>query len=268
MTTPPPAPLTAPLFDAHCHLFDEAYAHDLPEVMTRAKEAGVKTIVNSGLDAQSSQAALALAKEYPGLWTTVGWHPHEAAHCQKADLLTLEKLAQEPGVVALGEIGLDFFYLHSPADVQERLFQTLLDLASQLKLPVVIHTREAFALTRDILKESRKSLSQVLIHCFTGSPLEAQEWVDLDCHFSIPGVVTFPKAKELRESLPLIPLDRLLAETDGPYLAPVPKRGRRNEPAYLTHTVSALAAALGFTPNEMAALTAQNAQKFYGLMGV
>ncbi|MDR2422371.1 MAG: TatD family hydrolase [Deltaproteobacteria bacterium] len=254
-----------PLVDAHCHLFLSDYESDLPEVLLRAKEAGVLAVVNSGLDAATSLKALSLAEGRQELAATAGWHPHDAEKCQKEDLLELERVAQSPGIVALGEIGLDFYRLHSPAKTQERVFAELLDLAAQLNLPVVVHTREAFKETMAILKPRRAALSRVLIHCFTGSWAEAQAYASLGCHFSIPGVLTFPKSTELRATVARIPRDLLLMETDGPYLAPVPRRGKRNEPAFLTHSLQALAETIGLSPLETARLTAQNAIRFFGL---
>ncbi|MDR2141342.1 MAG: TatD family hydrolase [Deltaproteobacteria bacterium] len=256
---------TPTLFDAHCHLFLPEFAADLEATLDRAQAAGVTTIVNMGLDAPTNRLALELAEKYPALKAAVGWHPHSADNLQKEDLLELARLAQTPSVVALGEIGLDFYRDHSSPAAQTRLFGQTLELAAQARLPAVIHTREAFAPTVALLRAHRPFLSRVLIHCFTGSWEEAKAYLDLDCHFSIPGVLTFPKAGPLREALAQIPRDRLLLETDAPYLAPVPKRGRRNEPAYLAHSLVALAQTLKLDPLETAHLTTQNARRFFGL---
>ncbi|MDR1608362.1 MAG: TatD family hydrolase [Deltaproteobacteria bacterium] len=266
MASSPPSLVSPwPIIDAHCHLFLPELSGDLPAIIFRAQEAGLEAIVNMGLDARTNQEAFDLAAQYPLLKATCGWHPHGADKCQKSDLLELEKMAQRPDNLALGEIGLDFYYLHSPQKIQEDLFHELLSLASQTRLPVVIHTREAFESTLAILKAHRASLGRILIHCFTGSWLEAKAYMDLDCYFSIPGVVTFPKALELRAALRQMPKDRLLLETDAPYLAPAPRRGRRNEPAYLSYTLAGLAGALELDQERTAFLTTQNARNFFGL---
>jgi TatD DNase family protein len=241
------------------------FQEDLPLVIQRAREAGVERIINVGVDTQSTLQALDLATQTPWFSAAAGWHPHNAVKCQPADLDRLRQLARLPKIIALGEIGLDFYYLHSPQNVQEDLFHTLLDLASEVKLPVIIHTREAFASTVSILKQHRAKLPKVLIHCFTGSWDEAKVYLDLDCHLSIPGVLTFPKALPVRQALPKIPADRLLMETDGPYLAPVPKRGRRNEPAFLVYLLMTMAEILDKTPDEIAGFTYKNTLDFFNL---
>ncbi|MDR1085351.1 MAG: TatD family hydrolase [Deltaproteobacteria bacterium] len=253
------------LIDSHCHLFLPDYDDDRPEVARRADSCGVKTVVNVGLDALSSRQAIALAEEYPGYLAAVGWHPHESFNFRTENIDELKILAQKPKVVALGEIGLDFYRLHSPQDCQEKVFHLLLELAAEMALPVVIHTRAAFDSTVSILKEHRKNLSRLLIHCFTGTWSEAKTYLELDCYFSVPGVITFPKAQELREALPQMPKNRLLLETDGPYLAPIPRRGRRNEPAYLTYVLEAVAEVLRLDNEETAQMTSDNARNFFGL---
>ncbi|MDR1576879.1 MAG: TatD family hydrolase [Deltaproteobacteria bacterium] len=263
--TSPTTEKPEPLIDSHCHLFLPEFKADWPQVLERARQAGVTTIINLGLDARTNQEAFQLADDYPELRATVGWHPHEAEKCQKTDLLDLAQLAQRPDNLAIGEIGLDFYRSLAPKDRQIQLFHQLLDLAAQLTLPVVIHTREAFAETVAILKAHRPTLGRILIHCFTGSWDEAQAYLDLDCHFSIPGVVTFPQAAPLRHALGQIPHDKILLESDAPYLAPIPRRGRRNEPAYVAYTLLALAESLGTRPRQAAQLTTQNARRFFGL---
>ncbi|MDR0549109.1 MAG: TatD family hydrolase [Deltaproteobacteria bacterium] len=258
-------PRTLPLIDAHCHLFLPDYAADLEPTISRAKAAGVIAIVNAGLDAASSSLALDLADQYAGLFATVGWHPHEADQYLDKNLLELESLAKRAKNVAIGEIGLDFYRQNSSKEAQVKVFNQLLALAASLKLPVVIHSRAAFKETTAILKAHRKTLGPILMHCFTGTVTEAEAYLALDCHFSIPGVLSFPKAHDLKKALSVIPKERLLIETDAPYLAPVPHRGRRNEPAFLSSTLLALAETIDLEPTKTALLTTQNASRFFNL---
>jgi TatD DNase family protein len=183
------------------------------------------------------------------------------------DPASLGELARDPLIVASGEIGLDFYRDHSPRDVQLKAFDSLLEAAAGAGKPVVIHTRDAHAETVAMLDAHRDSLSGILIHCFTGGPAEAEGYLGLGCYISVPGVITYKNAGPLREACALIPKDRLLIETDSPYLAPVPRRGRRNEPSYLPHLLEGLGRVLGMEARDAAALTAANARRFFGLEG-
>jgi TatD DNase family protein len=252
------------IFDSHCHLFLPEY-HDLPQVDIRARAAGVANVLNVGLDDITSQEALELAQSYQGYYASAGWHPHEAKNLGPKGLGRLLELCQEQKVIAFGEIGLDFFRLHSPKETQLKAFQDLLGAASKSGLPVIIHSRDAFQDTYRMLSAFKDSLSGILIHCFGGSMEEAQAYLSLGACLSFPGVISFPKNQELRRVAAEVPEDRILIETDGPYLAPVPHRGGRNEPAYLVHHLEHLAQARGISPERSAALTCRNAKRFFGL---
>jgi TatD DNase family protein len=255
------------IIDSHCHLFLEEFSGDAPEVLDRARQAGVKRIVNVGLDGKSNRDVLAASRETPGLHPSVGWHPHNAARLRAADLDELETMARLPGVVALGEIGLDYFHGADSQETQRQALASLLDLACRAGLPAIIHCRDAFDDFFRLLAPRRAALKDVLLHCFSGGPDEARRGLELGCHFSFSGAITFPKAERLRETIPLIPRDRLLVETDAPYLAPVPRRGRRNEPALLVHHLETLASILGIEPSQAARLCSENAARLFGLSG-
>ncbi|MDR3153959.1 MAG: TatD family hydrolase [Deltaproteobacteria bacterium] len=253
------------IFDTHCHLFMEEFGADLAEVLRRAREAGVTRMVHVGLDLDTSRKALELARGVPGHRAAVGWHPHDARLMAPSDPGRLAALAADPLVVAFGEIGLDFYRDLSPRDTQLKAFRSLLEAACGAGKPVVIHTRAAYGETRAELSAFRDSLAGILIHCFTGSPSEAAGFLELGCFLSFPGTLTYKNAAPVREAAALAPRDRIMIETDSPYLAPVPKRSRRNEPAYLAYLVEELGKVLGITASEAAALTTANALRFFGL---
>lgn len=262
------------LVDTHCHLFLEDYREDLAQVMERARLAGLKLIINIGLDAASSLAAIEQARALnkagaglsaarPELLAAVGWHPHEAALLTEESLGRLAELAGYPEVAAFGEIGLDFFRDHSPRDAQRSAFDKLLDLGLITGLPLVFHVREAHRELLEFLSRRRDKLTAGIIHCFSGDWLIARKYLDLGLHLSLPGVLTFPRAVELHEVAKKAPPERLLLETDGPFLAPVPFRGRRNEPAFIKHTLSALADLTGRSEHFWARQTTANAEQLF-----
>ncbi|MDR1658411.1 MAG: TatD family hydrolase [Deltaproteobacteria bacterium] len=255
------------IIDSHCHLFLEEMAADAQGVLERARAAGVKQIVNVGLDLETSRLVLKSAKDScsPAVRPAVGWHPHEAGKMTPADAESLTALAALPETVALGEIGLDYHYRPEDAPTQKTVFKRLLKAASEAKKPVIIHCREAWPDFFKIMEPERKNLTGVLLHCFSGSTAEARAGLDLDCHFSFAGVITFPKALELRQAFLALPRNRLMIETDAPYLAPQPFRGRRNEPAYLVHHLQTIAGLWQVSPEEAAAITGQNARRFFNL---
>ena len=254
------------LIDTHCHLSVKSYDQDRAETVARARQAGVTAMLDVGLDVESSRRVLETAAKFPEVYPVVGWHPHDAARLTAKDLQELTDLARQPQVVGFGEIGLDFFYLHSEKKIQMKAFESLLEAATDLALPVVIHTREAFRETLDILTKYAPRLARGgVIHCFTRNWDEAAAWLDLGFHLSVPGVVTYPKNSELREAVAKIPSDRLLLETDCPYLAPTPFRSKRNEPSYLVYHLQAVAEACGLTVAETAALTTANASRLFRL---
>jgi TatD DNase family protein len=253
------------LVDTHCHLDMDAYRNDLGEVLVRAASAGVSRIVTVGIDLASSRRAVALAASFPGLTATVGVHPHHAGDFEPEELTDLASLARQPGVVALGEIGLDLHYEFASLSKQRQLFVGQLELARSLALPVVIHDREAHAEVLEVLQSVGPLPAGGVMHCFSGDAGLAEKVMAMGFYLSIPGVVTFNKAAELREVVRQAPLDRLLLETDGPYLAPEPRRGRRNEPALLLFTAARVAALRGIPLDELALATSANAARLFRL---
>ncbi len=259
--------MTFRLADAHAHL-DEPQLQDQKEaVLRRAREAGVHLIVNVGIGRENSRRVIETASRYPEVYATVGVHPHGVAALNQGDLETLAQLAAHPKVVAVGEIGLDFYRRRSPEKVQEHWFREQLAWAHELGKIVVIHTRDATSATLQILRESRRYLLGGIMHCFLGNLTEAQAFLDLGFFLSFSGVLTFPKAEPLRQVARRLPLDRLLVETDCPYLAPQPWRGKRNEPAYVTATAETLAQLHGLSLEEAARRTWQNTLTAFGLDG-
>ncbi len=245
--------------DDNCHLPEEEAA--AAEVVVEAVAAGVERLVTVGCDVAQSAAYADLAAAHPGVvWATAGVHPHDA----KGGLDGLEAVLDRPGVVAVGECGLDFHYDHSPRDVQREVFAAQVAIAASRGLPLVVHTREAWAETFDVL-EGEGVPEQVVFHCFTGGPTEARRGLDLGGHLSFSGIVTFPSAGDVREAAALCPADRLLVETDSPYLAPVPHRGRKNRPALVPVVGAGLAEARGEAVDAVAASTWANAERVYGL---
>ncbi len=252
------------LIDAHCHLGDDAFAGDLDAVIERAREAGVEAMVTAGADVASSRAALAIAEKYGPVYAAVGIHPENAAALDDGALATLTALARHPKVVAIGEIGLDFHYADgAPRAVQERTLAAQLDLAQELDLPVVLHDRDAHAELMAILKK-RNGRPRGMLHCFSGDAVMAREAVDLGFYISFAGNVTFPNAGRLREIARAVPLEHLLVETDAPYLAPQPRRGRRNEPALVAFTAAQLAQVLNLDLSVMQQTIRQNSRALFG----
>ncbi len=229
------------LFDTHTHLDDARYNEDREAMIARAREAGVEAFVTIGCDLATSRAAVALAEQHPFVYASIGVHPHEVKHILDSWYNEFRRLAQNKKVVAYGEIGLDYHYNHSSPKEQRERFREQIQLARELNLPVIIHTREAQDDTITILKEERASEIGGVFHCFSGDAWLARDALDLDFYLSFSGILTFQNATMLREIAKTVPLDRLLIETDCPYLTPVPHRGKRNEPAYVTHVAQQLA---------------------------
>jgi TatD DNase family protein len=251
------------LFDSHLHLTDKAFADDRAAVLQRAREAGVEGTVSVATHPEDAQAALELARATPGVWSTAGLHPHEADRFGADTVSAIESLIREPEVVAVGETGLDFFYDNAPKAEQQQAFEAQLDLAARTGLPAVVHSRDADAETAALIREFRGRARGVL-HCFTGGMELLEQALDADWYVSYSGIVTF-KAFDAAERVRRVPDDRLLIETDSPYLAPVPNRGRRNEPAFLAHTCGAVADIRQDSAESVASLTLRNAHEFYSL---
>ncbi|WP_456431560.1 TatD family hydrolase [Thermosulfuriphilus sp.] len=249
--------------DTHAHLNLPEFKDDLPETIKRAKEAGVTKIINVGIDLKTSQRAIELANQYPGLWATAGFHPHEAHRLSQEDLESLSDLLMSEKVVALGEIGLDYAKERSPKNIQQQALGQQLDLAQRLGLPVVIHDREAHEDLLGIIREI--GWWRGVFHCFAGNRKIARSVLDLGFYISITGIVTFPKADNIRDIVAYCPLDRLLIETDCPFLAPVPHRGRRNEPAYVVQVAEEIARVKKISLEEVSRWTTQNTQDLFGI---
>jgi TatD DNase family protein len=246
------------LVDSHCHLDDKQFDTDREQAIERAREAGVERMlaIGTGNGPPDLEAALRLARQYPFMYATVGVHPHDASKAAPETFAALESLLGEAKVLAVGEIGLDYHYDFSPRDVQRDVFVAQMEIAGRAGKPIVIHTREAWD---DTLAELRVHWSGGgVMHCFSGGAAEARQALDLGFHLSFGGVLTFPKAEALREAARVAPENRMLVETDAPYLAPVPKRGKRNEPAFMVETVRRLAEVRGTTPEHIAEVTTAN----------
>ncbi len=246
------------LIDSHCHLDDSVFDADRDQVLERARRAGVTLAlaIGSGDGPPDLESAIRLADAVPWIYATVGVHPHEARKADAAAFERLEQLCQHRKVLAIGEIGLDYHYDHSPREVQREVFTTQLDVARRAGKPVVIHTREAWRDTLDLLRAHGKGPG--VMHCFTGDYAQAVEVLDSGFFISFGGILTFPRAESLRDVAARVPLDRILVETDAPYLAPVPHRGKRNEPAFVIETVRMLAKLQGVSEQQAAGATAAN----------
>jgi TatD DNase family protein len=247
------------LVDSHCHLDFPDFADELDQVVSRAADAGVGLMLSINTHVTRFDRVLAIAERFPQVYCTVGIHPHEAGTEPGADLDTLMEMARHPKVVGFGETGLDYFYDKSPRDRQRRSFLVHIDAARRTGLPVIIHTRDADADMADILdEETQKGHFTGLVHCFSSGPELAEKALKNGLYISVSGIVTFKKAEALQATLAAVPLDRLLVETDCPYLAPVPFRGKRNEPAYVTRTAAKLAEIKGVSHQALAEATTAN----------
>jgi TatD DNase family protein len=253
------------LFDTHAHLHFPDFAADLEAVLARARAAGVTRMLTVGTNVETSRAAIALAGREPDVWATVGIHPHDAAGADTAVLTELEALAQAPRVVAVGEIGLDFFRNLAPRDAQERALRRQLELARRVRKPALIHCRDAHGPTLAILAEERVGEVGGIMHCFSGDTAIAARCLDLGLLISLAGPVTYPNARALPDVARFVPVDRLVVETDCPYLPPQPYRGKRNEPAYLALTVARVAELRGESVESLAPRLAENARALFGL---
>jgi TatD DNase family protein len=245
--------------DAHTHL-DHCRA-DPNELVAAARDAGVSTIIQSGTDADSSRLAVEMAERFSEVWATVGFHPHDARLLDDGGAATIEALVGHPRVVGVGEAGLDYHYDHSPRARQVEVFEWHIGLAAQEGLPLVVHTREADAHTLDLLAGAADGLT-VILHCFS-MPARVGELIDRGYYFSFAGNVTFPKAADLQEAAAIVPADRILVETDAPYLTPVPRRGRPNSPAMVTHTYAFLARLRAEGLAEFAAQVMENSARAF-----
>ena len=255
------------LIDSHCHLDFPDFADDLDGVVARARAAGVERLTTVATRVRESGALKAIAERFPDVYFTVGTHPHHAAEEPKLDGATARALAANPKCVAIGEAGLDYHYNYAPADVAKRVFRAQIGLARELKLPLIIHAREADDDVAAILEEEMgQGAFAAVLHCFTSSRALAEAGLALGLYVSFSGVLTFKNSAELRAVARDVPLDRLLVETDAPYLAPVPHRGRRNEPAFVVETARVLAEAKGVELATLAAATRANTLRLFAKM--
>ncbi|WP_209125713.1 TatD family hydrolase [Alkalihalobacillus sp. BA299] len=254
------------LFDTHVHLNADQFLEDRDEVIKRAQEEGVTHMVVVGFDEKTIHGALEIAEKNENIYAALGWHPVDAIDMTEKHLEWLEQLAQHPKVVALGEMGLDYHWDKSPKEVQKEVFRKQIRLAKKVNLPIIIHNREASQDIVDILKEEEADQVGGIMHCFSGSLEIAKACLAMNFHISFGGPVTFKNAKKPKEVATEVPLDRLLIETDCPYLAPHPYRGKRNEPAYVKLVAEQIAELKGMTVEELAKQTTENANKLFNIM--
>ncbi len=253
--------------DSHCHLDDSSFDADRDAVIERAQAAGVAYLLTIGGSAPDDIASgLPIAAKHDWIFTSAGIHPHEAVHAKDHHFDLLRHTAGNPKVIAIGEIGLDFYYDHSPREIQKQVFIRQLEVSRDVKLPIIIHARDAWADLAEIVKNHWNSSGLGgILHCFSGTRDDAAKFLDWGFMISFAGNVTFKKAEDLRDAARYVPLDRLLTETDSPYLAPVPHRGQRNEPAFVVETTRTLAALRDMTDEEMGRRAVENFVRFFRL---
>jgi TatD DNase family protein len=250
--------------DTHAHLNDEQFNQDVGEVIARAAEKSVERIIVCGYDIHSSRRAVQLARQYDGIFATVGIHPHDAATVDESSLSLLTELAKQPKVLAIGEIGMDYHYTFCPRHIQAEAFEAQVNLAAQLNLPIVIHSRDSIADSIHLLSSKAKKIVGGVFHCYGGDEEILQKVLALGMYIGIDGPITFKDPGKLVMALRCCPLDRILIETDCPYLAPEPLRGKRNEPAYLPYVAEKVAQILGVSTQYVATLTSRNARTLFG----
>ncbi|WP_427137888.1 TatD family hydrolase [Psychrobacillus psychrodurans] len=251
--------------DTHVHLNADQYEEDLQEVINRALEANVKKMVVIGFDRITIERAMKLVEQYSFIYAVVGWHPVDAIDCTEEDLKWIEELAAHEKVVGIGEMGLDYHWDKSPKDVQQILFRKQIRLAQKVKLPIIIHNRDATEDVIRILQEEEAHITGGIMHCYGGSVETAKQCIEMNFMISLGGPVTFKNAKKPKEVATKIPLENLLIETDAPYLTPQPYRGKRNEPALVTLVAEEIARLKGISIEEVAEVTTKNAELFFGI---
>jgi TatD DNase family protein len=253
------------LIDSHAHIQGKEYADEREAIIARACQAGVEKIIAVGGagDMTSNAEAVALAESFPNIYATVGMHPHDAKDVGAKDLAKLKELAAHPKVVAVGETGLDYYYSHSPHDVQRRVFGQLIQMARETDLPIVVHERDAAQEAAELLRSEGSGKLRGVIHCFTGNYEAACAYLDLGFYLSFTGIITFKNAEPLREVVQKVPLERMLVETDSPFLTPAPHRGKRNEPAYVRFVAGTIAEIKGITLEKVAQVTTKNVQNLF-----
>ena len=253
------------LIDSHAHIQGKEYAGETEAVIARAREVGVETIIAVGGagDMSSNNQAVALAAQFENVYATVGMHPHDAKDVGVEELKSLRELASSSKVVAVGETGLDYYYNHSPHEVQRRVFAQFIHMARETELPIVVHERDAAKQAEDLLRCEGAGKLRGVIHCFTGNYEAASAYLDLGFYLSFTGIITFKNAEPLREVVRKVPLERIFVETDSPYLTPVPYRGKRNEPAYVRFVAETIAKVKGVELAEVAQVSSENVKKLF-----
>lgn len=254
------------LFDSHAHLNDERFDEDREELIPSLKEKGVDLVVNPGACIKTSIESIELANKYDFIYAAVGVHPHDVGELDEIAIDTLRKLATEnKKVVAIGEIGLDYYYDNSPREVQKEWFIKQIELANELKLPIIIHDRDAHGDTFEIIKKYKSPEIGCVLHCYSGNIELAREYVKMGCYISLSGTVTFKNNKKTKEVAREIPLDRLFIETDSPYMAPTPHRGKRNDPSLVQFVADTIAVEKGVSYETVCEATKENAKKFFAI---
>jgi len=255
------------LIDSHAHIQGKEYAGEVAAVISRARESGVEKIIAVGGagDMSSNTEAVALAESLPDVYATVGMHPHDAKDVGEDELRKIRELTSRSKVIAVGETGLDYYYNHSPHDVQRRAFSQFIHMACETGLPIVVHERDAAQAVAELLRGEGSGKLRGVIHCFTGNYAAACVYLDLGFYLSFTGIITFKNAEPLREVVRKVPLERMFVETDSPYLTPVPHRGKRNEPAFVRLVAETVARVKGISLEDVAERTSQNVQNLFAI---
>lgn len=254
------------LFDSHAHLNDERFDEDREEMIQHLRDSGIDFVVNPGADMESSRTGMELADKHDFIYCSVGVHPHDVEGMTEDDIITLKKWATEnKKVVAIGEIGLDYYYDLSPREDQKKWFIRQIELANELGLPFIVHDRDAHGDTFEIIKKYKAKDTGCVLHCYSGSLELAKEYIKMGCYISIPGTVTFKNNKKTVEVAKEIPLEWMLIETDSPYMAPTPFRGKRNDPSLVKYVAEKIATERGISYEEVCQVTKENAKKFFGM---
>ncbi len=248
-------------FESHAHYDDERFDEDRDTLLASFPAEGIETVVNASSDIKSSKASIALSEKYPFFYAAVGVHPHEVENITEADIDELRELSKHPKVVAIGEIGLDYYYDLSPRDLQRHWFKRQLELADELKMPVIIHSRDAAQECFDIIKNS--TVRNGVIHCYSGSAEMAEEYIKMGFYIGVGGSLTFKNNKKGVETVERIPIEKILIETDSPYLAPVPYRGKRNDSRLLKYVVERISQIKNIPENDICNITKNNAQNLF-----
>ncbi|SHH37889.1 TatD family hydrolase [Tepidibacter thalassicus] len=253
------------LFDTHAHLCDGRFKEDREYVIKKIKEEGIKYVLNPGADIPSSLKAVELSKKYDFIYSAVGVHPHDVKDMDEDTINVLRELAQNEKVVAIGEIGLDYYYDNSPRDLQKKWFKRQIELANELKLPIIVHDRDAHQDTFDIIKNTKNKDIGCVLHCYSGNVELAREYIKLGCLISIAGPVTFKNNKKTQEVVREIPLEYLLIETDSPYLTPHPHRGKRNDPSLVRYVAEKIAIEKGISYEKVCEVTMENGKRLFNI---